>query len=594
MLSLFVIIPLIAAALACLIPRTERVAKYLALSGSIVSLLLAYLLLSNPPGTQSLQWFNVAGLSVTITTATAQANLLLLMLVAIVTPLVFTYSMGYMELPSEQRRFYFEMCVFAASMMLFAISASFITLFIAWEILGITSYLLIGFWHYKERAPTAARKAITTILIGDIFMLMGIVIIGVTHAGFDYSLLLSNPITSSTQLALVFILIAAFTKSAQFPFHEWLSDAMEGPTPVSSFLHSSTMVKAGVFLVMVLLPVYSAAGLLPLILVIGIISAILGASNALTERHFKKILAYSTIEDLGLMFIALGLNAVFAAMILFFVQTFYKAALFMSAGSIIRANNEEEDIYKLCCSRNSKPILATALIGALSIAGIFPLSGFLGKSFVESSAMSSNIVVYAVLVLVGLATSIYAFRWLFIPTRNVFDKKLTGKLGYGSVPKTMVIPGVVLAALVVVATFIYYADPSYIGGAAQMQLLGATEIAITNIVAIAGIAVAFYIYKLGHRMHLASTNSMAFAALHNSTIVNGAYLIFAAGIAKIGALAGNLDFAFDRSIYVMSQLFIKSGYYMRRMVDGQTNSYALAFVLGFALMLLLIAFNLIT
>ncbi len=595
MIDIAVVIPLVVAAFAGLFMRdNEHKAKYVALGGSVASLAIALAMLFNVlpgPPVQTFQWFTIANIAFNITTSTLPLNMLLLMIVAVMTPLVFIYSIGFMEIPSEQPRFYFEMCIFAAAMMLFAISYSFITMFIAWEMLGITSYLLIGFWYRKDNAPTAARKAITTILIGDILMLMGILLIGVVYHSFDFQVVLATPVQTASVVALLLILLGAFTKSAQFPFHEWLSDAMEGPTPVSAFLHSSTMVKAGVFLIALLLPLYESAGLLPLILAIGLISAIIGASNAITERHIKKILAYSTIEDLGLMFVALGLNALPAAMLLFFVQTFYKALLFFGAGSLMKANAEEEDIYKLCCSTKNKLVFYTTAIAAVSIAGIFPLSGFFGKGAVESAAMG-NIAVYAMLLVVEFATSIYIFRWLFIPMRKSYDDSIITKLSYGAIPKSMTAPAVVLAGAVISASLLYQSVISYItplGAAAQGSApISLADAIIANVLALAGLCTAYYIYRLGHRRFIANPNKNLFAAMYNSTIVNAAYLRIVRSVGAVAAALSALDFAFDASIYALGTAFTKAGYLARRMVNGQVNSYALAFVVGFAALLFVV------
>ena len=592
MIDILVIIPLVVAAFAGLFMRdNEHKAKYVALGGSVVSLAIALLMYFNvfpSQPVQTLQWFTIANIVFNITTSTLPLNMLLLMIVAAMTPIIFVYSIGFMEIPSEQPRFYFEMCIFAAAMMLFAISYSFITMFIAWEMLGITSYLLIGFWYRKDNAPTAARKAITTILIGDILMLMGILLIGVVYHSFDFAVVMASPVQAVTGLALLLILLGAFTKSAQFPFHEWLADAMEGPTPVSAFLHSSTMVKAGVFLIAVLLPLYSAVGLLPFILVTGLISTLIGASNALAERHVKKILAYSTIEDLGLMFVALGLNALPAAMLLFFVQTFYKALLFFGAGSIMKANGGEEDIYKLCCSTKNRVVFYTTAIAAVSIAGIFPLSGFFGKGMVESAAMG-NIAVYAILLVAEFATSIYIFRWLFTPMRKSYDNSIATKLSYEAIPKSMTAPAVALAGAVVAASLLYPSVISYItplgAPAAAGASLSLADAIIGNVLALVGVYVAYYIYRLGHRRFIANPNRNLFMAMYNSIIVNDLYLHAVRAVGVVAASFADLDFAFDTSIYALGTEFTKTGYLLRKIVNGQTNSYALAFVLGFAVLL---------
>lgn len=592
MLAILIVLPLLIAALLSLVPyEQQKTIKYIAFAASIATLLAAIYLFVNPPGTQSVPWFGFNGIPINITTATAPMNLLLMMVVAVITPLIFLYSMGFMELPSEQSRFYFEMCIFAAAMLLFSISASFITMFIAWEMLGITSYLLIGFWYKREKAPTAARKAITTILIGDIAMLVAILLIGVSYGSFDFSTVLQAPVASVyLKPALLLILIGAFTKSAQFPFHEWLADAMEGPTPVSAFLHSSTMVKAGVFLVAVLLPLYAKANMLPIILIFGMISALVGVSNALTERHIKKILAYSTIEDLGLMFVALGLNALVAAMMLFFFQAFYKALAFMGAGVVMRANSEKEDLYEVHGSASDKILFSAALVSVLSIAAIFPISGFFGKAMVESAAFSSNLMVYGLLLLIGFGTSVYIFRWLIIPARAPSASNGNGSLAimYKSTPIWMRMAMIILAILAVVVSYLYLYLPGFI----SQQTLQYTPISLSGAligmaVSVAGIVVAYYIYRLGNRVYVSSTNPLLYKIAYNSVLVNAAYMWATRAFMSAAAVIGWMDIASDRSTYLISNMVIRTGHVGKRLVNGQVNLYVLAFVAGLLAILLI-------
>ncbi len=592
MLALIVILPLIMAAfLALLFRNNGSIVKYTALAASIASLLLIiYLYLSigsGPFSPQSFQWFSLGNISFNISIITAPINMFLLLLVGIMTPLIFLYSIGFMNMQSQQARFYFEMSIFAAAMMLLAISASLITMFIAWEMLGVTSYLLIGFWYWKEKPPAAARKAITIILIGDMLMLVGILLIGITYGTFEFSALFSAAPTPALDTALLLILLAAFTKSAQFPFHEWLPDAMEGPAPVSAFLHSSTMVKAGVFLIAVLLPLYISAGLLPVMLIFGLISAILGVSNALAERHIKKILAYSTIEDLGLMFVALGLGSLFGAMLLFFVQTFYKGLLFMGAGSLMRANNEREDIFTNYSSATNKLIFVPIVIGALSMAGIFPLSGVFGKSAIASVAEDTNILAYAVLVLLGLGSSIYIFRWLFIPMSKPFKDEKQIEVNYRITPKTMIAAAIVLAILVIIAP-IFYAYPTLLTlGIFSGSSIPLNEMAEVSVIALVGLAIAYRIYRQGHALHVASANRPLYVAFYNSIIVNGLYLYLAKAVASAADAAGYLDLKLDKLTYSASSAMLSVGSALRKLVNGQTNVYVAAFVIGIVLLLAL-------
>ncbi|MEM3841391.1 MAG: NADH-quinone oxidoreductase subunit L, partial [Candidatus Micrarchaeaceae archaeon] len=489
MIPVIVILPVVAVAFLALLLGSRKATGYIALAGMLVSFMLSLLMLYNKPTYTSLLWFEIGSTAVHLSFATAQINMLLLLIVTGIGSLICLYSIGYIESPSQRGRFFFELLVFAAAMMLFAISGNFVTMFIGWELLGVTSYLLIGFWYWKPNVPRAARKSITTIIIGDIAILMAMVIIWTTYHTFSFEAILSAQYTKDMSIALLLVLVGVFTKSAQFPFHEWLADAMEGPTPVSAFLHSSTMVKAGVFLVAVLLPLFIKAGLQPLLIAIGTITVILGASNALAEHHIKRILAYSTIEDLGLMIIALGFGALAAAMLLFLVQALYKGTIFMGAGSIMRANEEETDIYYNYGSSTRKALFIPNVIAAASLAGIFPFSGFFGKFAVESSV---NAIIYPILLAIDVASSAYIFRWLFIPMQKP-ERQSLSKARYSSIPYSMLSSEIILAAAILAAGYAFIYLPKYLG---YNLLLGGILGAIAESIAVGiGFAASYYVYR---------------------------------------------------------------------------------------------------
>ena len=584
--AIIVVLPLLLAAfLAIVLYKDPAPIKYIALAASLVSLAIAiYIFFFSLNTYQSFNWFNLSGYSFNLSTSTAPLQAMLLLLVSIITPLIFLYSMGFMELPSEQSRFYSEMCIFAAAMMLFSISASFLTLIIAWELLGITSYLLIGFFYKKDGPPTAARKAITTIIIGDLAMLGAVVLILNAYHSLEYSAILGAGASPSLTLAMALLLVAVLTKSAQFPFHEWLSDAMEGPTPVSAFLHSSTMVKAGVFLVMTLLPLFQLSGLLGVILVIGLVSAAIGATNALTDRHIKKVLAYSTIEDLGLMFVALGLGSLAAAAMLFVVQTFYKALLFMGAGAIMKANDGREDLYSLYNSMSNKLIFIPIVVGVLSIAAFPPLGGFFGKAAVETSALP-DLPVYVILLAISLVTSTYAFRWLILSLRgDGVNRTKTELVAYSGMPRSMTTAMVILAALVVLSGAAYLSLPSYLSLPASAIAISPQEALIGFAVSVAGAALAYYVYRLNKRAYLSSTHTALYYLLHNSSMVNGAYGLAISLFMAIAEAVARFDYAFDKATYQTADYFIMLGNVGKGVVNGQVNGYVLAFALGIAVL----------
>ena len=590
MFGLIAIAPLVLASIiaALLSGRNSRYAGPVTLAGSLGSLaLILYITFGKIVAFQQIVWFSIKPFTYHIAVSMLPFNLVLLWLVGIITPLILLYSIGFISVNTEKPRFYFEMGIFAAAMMVFAMSANFITMFIGWEMLGITSYLLIGFWYGKEKAPTAARKAITTVIIGDIAMLSGMLLIWVAYGTFNFSSIIAAPESTVLPIAMGLILVAIFTKSAQFPFHEWLADAMEGPTPVSAFLHSSTMVKAGVFLAIVLFPLFLKAGLLEVILAIGLISAFIGASNAISSHHIKRILAYSTIEDLGLMFVAVGMGAIAAAILFFIVQAFYKALLFMSAGSIMRANGESEDIYKSFGSRYNKLLYIPMLIGVLSIAGIFPLSGFFGKVAIETSAQS-NIYVYLLLLVIDFATSAYIFRWIFLHSRRAPLKQESGlRTAYRDLPKTMLIAGATTSAFVIIAAI----SLLYVNGIAASYDYAASGIGIAaSIIESIAIAVGLFIaYKLFVLAKpTGAIKRKAYYILFNSVAVNASYaflakavLYFAEGIEVLDELIYGFFSAGGSGVLKLSSL-------MRKSVNGSTNVYIAALVAGIIIILLLI------
>lgn len=585
MLELIVIAPILIAGIIAIILNNKggRSAAYISIAGSITALSIAvYLFTKILPSINTIKWFSVVGHTINITTTSAHLNMLLLLLVSVIAPLIMWYSLGFMDKQKEQSRFYFEMNLFTASMMLFAVSANFITLFIAWEGLGITSYLLIGFWYKKKLAPIAARKSITTIIIGDIAMLSAIVILWNTYGTFSFNSILAAPVTNGLYAAVVLIIIAIFTKSAQFPFTEWLADAMEGPTPVSAFLHSSTMVKAGVFLAIVLMPLFLKVHLLYIFIVIGAFSAILGVLNALTEHHIKRILAYSTIEDLGLMFVAVGLNAFGAAVLLFVVQAFYKALLFMSAGSIMKANDGEENIFKIFGSASNKLLFATMLIGVLSLAGIFPLSGFLGKIGIDVSA--NSMLIYVVLALIEFGSSIYIFRWLFVPMRKSDNESL--KAEFRRIPKSMLLPPVILAIFVFIGDFIYYYMPNYLG--IRYFSIGIIDPVIESLIVIVGLIIAYLVYT---RMHMFKPHNNIKKLMYNSVPINIAYY----AIAKAFTETGKAFCYFDRLIFKffvgIGKYTFDAGYKMKDIVNGDTNVYVAGITIGIILLVLFVVFT---
>lgn len=583
MLAILLIIPFVLSAIISVLWQNDKVHKYFAIIASFATLAIAIMLYLNPIGPQLIQWFSVAGFTFSISTTTSGIHMLLLVLVSSIAPLVLIYSAGFMRVPSEQRNYYLFLSVFTAAMLLFAIGADLITIFIAWELLGITSYLLIGFWRYKDSAISAARKAITIMLIGDVLIFAAIMLIWSQLHSFSLQYLLANGYNYAVvKIAIAMIIIGAFTKSAQFPFHEWLPDAMEGPTPISSFLHSSTMVKAGVFLIALLLPLISQYGMNYILLYFGIATAIIGALCAASESHIKRILAYSTIEDMGLMFVALGLNSIPAAIMLFFVQTFYKALLFLGSGVIMNANHGEENINKISGPYTSMSILIPIVIGAVSLAGIFPLSGFFGKAAIESAAQSTY--VYLILLLVSLLSSIYIFRWLLVPLRH--DKKKTRTPNYHLIPKSMLAPIYLLAIITIIASLapIYLQNLSISDPLLSINYM---EALLSLVIAAAGALFVYFIYYK-RAMFQEKSRSIVTSAAYTSKYTNKAYEAITSSVYAIAGVVAGFERIFYRLVNQGGNGVKQIGSMMRNIESGNLNYYMLAFVLGMVAIILLI------
>jgi NADH-quinone oxidoreductase subunit L len=562
--------------LALLAVLDDGKAKYVALGASLFSLVM--LPFFSAPG--AINWFSFGNIQFQIAMSAGALNELLLWLVAVLAPIVLFYSFGFITLPSEQKRYYAEMLIFVASMLLVAMSASFITLFIGWEMLSVSSYLLVGFWYFKEKATKAARSVISTVLIGDIALFASLVIIGMSLGSFNFSALNAHA-SLALRLASLLLLVALFVKSAQFPFHEWLSDAMEGPAPVSAMLHSATMVKAGVFVAMLLFPFFLSLHVSSLMLVFGLITAFIATFNAMRETHIKKVLAYSTIQELSLMFVAIGSNALLAAAYFFLIQSFYKALLFFSSGVIMNATGKES-LKEVSGLSSNKLAFITTIFGVLSLAGFVPFSGFFASIGISSS-LSSNMLVYALISLLSFFTSFFIFRWFAMcakPARTERERLL-----YLGLPKSMLASMSVLAAFTLLASVLALYLPGLLKSAPYMayNLPHPTPFdAIIAMLAIsAGSLVSLFLYRkgeLGNRLNAIQTTKEMKA--------------FYAYVAYFFMLLGEGVYLFD---YLLSSFFdfigvetSNLGNAARKLATGNVLVYALLVVLALLVVVLVV------
>jgi len=347
----------------------------------------------------------------------------MLAVVTYVGSLIFIYSMGYMQGDPRYGWFFAAMSLFAASMMTLVLADNLLLLYGAWEAVGFCSYLLIGFWHERRSAAEAAKKAFITTRIGDVGFLIGIVLLWREAGTFDlreiFQLASEGGYSSEyLTLAVLMLFAGAVGKSAQFPLHVWLPDAMEGPTPVSALIHAATMVVAGVYMVARTMPLFEAADpvALQVVTALGLATVMLSATVALVVKDVKRVIAYSTINSLGLMMVALGSRSVTAAMFYLFVHGFFKALLFLAAGNVLHATDRGA-VDELGGLRAKMPLTALAFgVGTLAMAGLFPFSGFWAKDEILVAAREDQGVAVNVVLWVSVAlTALYMAR-LYILT----------------------------------------------------------------------------------------------------------------------------------------------------------------------------------
>ncbi len=392
--------------------------------------------------------------------------------------LIVTYSVGYMEHEDDPSyaRFFCYMDVFVFSMLLLVLADNFIFLIVGWAMVGLSSYLLIGFWYQRHSAVVAARKAFVMNVVGDVGMILGTFVLFVSFHSVTYDrvfrslqscradlgLLCPVPAadTGSLEVAAFLLLVGAIAKSAQIPLHTWLPDAMEGPTPVSALIHAATMVTAGVYLVGRMHPIYDIAVYAhAAVAIIGAVTALFAATIAIVQTDIKRVLAYSTMSQIGYMFLAVGIGAYAAGFFHLLAHAFFKALLFMAAGNVIHAMHDEQDMRKYGgLWKDMRPTAITFLVGSLSLVGVIPFVGFFSKEQVLGLAFSKpddNMVhvLWAVGFATALITGFYTGRmwWLSFWGKPAPNRAVE----HPHAPRlVMMIPVAILAILSTVGGFI--------------------------------------------------------------------------------------------------------------------------------------------
>ncbi len=438
----------------------------------------------------------------------------MLLVVTFISLLVQIYSLGYLRDDERFSTYYSYLSLFTASMLLLVVSTNFLQIFVGWELVGVSSYLLVGFWYFKPEAAEAAKKAFVVNRIGDVGFLMGVAAIGMTFNSFDFAQVqtavtqgVADGTYKSSFIAVIALLLfcGAVGKSAQFPLHVWLPDAMEGPTPVSALIHAATMVAAGVYMVARTYPLFSADPLaMTVVAYVGGFTAFFAASIALTQDDIKRVLAYSTLSQLGYMMLALGAGGYTPGMFHLTTHACFKALLFLGAGSVIHGVHSN-DIWKM--GGLMKPMKITGvtfLIAALAISGIPPLAGFWSKdeifTAVHESAIAGHDLLLAVAMLTAFLTAFYMFRLFFVVFLGAPKDGLTAHES----PKVMTVPLVILAALSISAGWLNwpgwdaFSKFVYYGTEPHVEAFDGGMAFFSSLVALSGLLLSglFYYWKV--------------------------------------------------------------------------------------------------
>ena len=511
-LALIPLLPLLAAALTSFMRDGKR-ASIVAIAALLVSCVLSLIAFNeawgmaadDKPKLFTIPWLAIDGTAINLGFVLNPLTGAMVAMVTFVGSLIFIYSAGYMSHDKRMGRFFCYLSLFAAGMLGVVLANSLILFFMCWEVVGVASYLLISFWNHKPEAAAAGKKAFIVTRIGDMGFFIGILLAFKVTGTLDFYTEAENGILQqndlNSQMAFGFkaatvisflLFVGAVGKSGQIPLHVWLPDAMEGPTPVSALIHAATMVAAGVFLVARTFPLFEAGGMLPFVAWVGAITALVAAFIALGQYDLKRILAYSTVSQLGLMMVGIGVAGVSVGMFHLLTHAFFKALLFLGAGSIIHGCHEEQDIRKM--GGLAKPMPRTTfayLCGTLALIAFPFTSGFFSKDEILAGAWVNNQPVFWVAALASLLTAVYMTRQCMY----VFPGAHRGEHAPHESPKIMTVPLLILSVFALGLGALAKGsllDKLPPGNAVKHETI---VIAVSIAVALGGIALGFLIYR---------------------------------------------------------------------------------------------------
>jgi NADH-quinone oxidoreductase subunit L len=560
------------------------------------------------PVVRYFDFINIPSLKVPFAFQIDQLSTVFLLIITGVGFLIHVYSVAYMHEEKREHfgRYFSYLNLFVFSMLLLVMGANYVIMFIGWEGVGLCSYLLIGYWFKNTEFTKAANKAFIMNRIGDAGFLLAIfwIISKVHSTNFTDVFAYTNNFSSTDLVAITLLLFVGATgKSAQIPLYTWLPDAMAGPTPVSALIHAATMVTAGIYMIARSNILYSAAPLtMNVVAIIGAVTALLAATIALRQNDIKKVLAYSTVSQLGYMFLALGSGAYVAAVFHVMTHAFFKALLFLGSGSVIHAMSGQQDIRFMGGLKKKLPVTYwTFLVGCLAIAGIVPFSGFFSKDSILLAAFDHNKILYVVGLLTAGLTAFYMFRLLFITFFGTFRGSEEQRLHVHESPAAMTIPLIVLAVLSAIGGFINIPQVFTRGGERLTEFLSpvvpnaettvshSTEwmlMAFTTVIAVFAILIAWGRYKT----YKDEQPSAVARFLQNKWYVDELYdSIIVKPLNALGSFANTAleKSGIDALVNGVGRAVNYSGRQLRWLQSGQVGSYVLLMVISMVIFFVL-------
>lgn len=552
---------------------------------------------------QLFDWIQISNFKVDFGFLLDQLSILWLLFVTGIGALIHMYSISYMSDDENMHKYFAYLNLFIFFMITLVIGSNLLVLFIGWEGVGLCSYLLIGFWHKNQEFNDAAKKAFIMNRIGDLGLLLGIFIIGSLFSTLDYASL-KTAIAGATDLNMYWISAAAFAlfigacgKSAQIPLYTWLPDAMAGPTPVSALIHAATMVTAGIFMITRLNFVFDLApDVQNIIAIVGAVTSLFAATIALVQTDIKKVLAYSTVSQLGLMFLALGLGAYEVAVFHVITHAFFKASLFLGSGSVIHALHGEQDVRKMGGLKKVMTItFVTFLISSLAISGIPPFSGFFSKDEILLVAFEHNKILWFIASLASLMTAFYMFRLLYLTFFKEFRGTAEQKSHLHESPALITFPLIVLAVLATLGGLISlptnswlneYLAPLFTKVATTEHHFGTAEYLLMLVAVIGGlvgIGIAYAKYIKQNQVPEEDAAITGFTkVLYDKYYVDEIYdFLFVKSINNLSQFfKDNVETTLSSFVFGLGKVTNEIGFQGKKIQNGSIGRYLFAFVLG--------------